>query len=163
MNYLKLFIPIALAILVAVLSENYFIEHTEMVAIILKAGMLIYYLRLGSTGTPLINTLTIILVIMAIGEYLLQTSMSIGQIILVISDLALGLIYVIRQKLKGGKDKLSKLKITAVFIFVLTNPLSADRSMNLFPLSIATLILAFVYFYDRLTAIADLKNVARRT
>ena len=159
MNYLKLFIPIPIAVIIQILSENYFDGPNKVIAIIVKAGVFIYYLRLGNQGTPLINTLTLILLSMAVGEYLLITNTTFGQIILAISDIALGLTYFFRQKLKNKKDKLVKLKTTAVFIFVLTNLLSVDGSMSLIPLAIATLFLTFVYFYDRLVTVTDSRKI----
>lgn len=164
MKYIKLFVPLLISIITIILTGVYFEEQDGsseiIIFIILKAGLLIYYLRLGNAGTTLINTLTLLLVSTAIGEYFLSTNATVGQIILIISYLAFGLIYFFRQKLKDKKDKLIKFKTTAVFIFVLTNILSVDSSMSRIPLGIGTIFLTFVYFYDRLTLEENSKKVA---
>ena len=123
-----------------------------------KAGLFIYYLRLNNTGTPLINTLTVILITMAFGEYLLSINTTLGQIIFIISDIAFGLLFFLRQKLKETKDKLSKLKITAVSLFVLANIATFDQTTGLSLVAIGLLFITSVYFYDRLVTIADSKK-----
>ena len=164
MKYIKLFVPLLIAILTIILTGIYFDRQVDssvvIIFIILKVLLFIYYLRLGNAGTTLINTLTLLLVSTAIGEYLLTINATVGQIVLITSYLAFGLIYFFRQKLKDKKDKLIKLKMAAVFIFVLTSILSVDSSMSRIPLGIGTILLVFVYFYDRLIAISDSKNVA---
>ena len=156
MKYLRLFVPIPIAILAIILSANYFEGPNKIISIVLKGGLLIYYLRLGNAGTPLINTLTVVLVSMAVGEYLLWTNIIIAQVILIISSLALGLLYFFRQIINDARGKLVKLKMVAVSIFGLVNILSLYSSMNLVPMGIGTLFLTFVYFYDRLNATANL-------
>jgi hypothetical protein len=64
-----------------------------------------------------------------------------------------------RQKLKETKDKLSKLKIAAVSIFVLTNILRVGMDASMVLVGIGALLLASVYFYDRLVTISDSKKV----
>lgn len=159
MKYLKLFIPIPITILIDILSENYFEGPNPYVAVVLKAGLFIYYLRLDNTRTPLINTLTLILLSMGLGEYFLQTNTTVGQIILVCSVIAFGIVYAIRQRLKDKKDKLIKLKITAVFVFVLTNITAVELQASLVPVVIGTLFIMAVYFYDRLVTISDSKKM----
>ncbi|MGC4021704.1 MAG: hypothetical protein QM734_07055 [Cyclobacteriaceae bacterium] len=88
MRYVKLFAPLLIISLID-LWLLYFVEPMDMtLAIILKVSVLIYYLRLDNAGTPLINTLSVILVIMGIGEYLLPIYVLVGQILYATSALA---------------------------------------------------------------------------
>ena len=159
MKYLKLFIPIPITILIDILSLYHFEGPNPYVAIVLKTGLFIYYLRLDNARTPLINTLTLILLSMGLGEYFLQINTTVGQIILTCSVIAFGIVYAIRQRLKDKKDKLIKLKITAVFVFVLTNIMAVDKTVGLIPVVIGTLFIMAVYFYDRLVTIAGSKKI----
>jgi hypothetical protein len=88
---------------------------------------------------------------MGIGEYLLlSNSKTLGQIISIISSIAFGLLYFFRQKLEDNKDKLSKQKIAAVSIFVLTNILTVGLNESMVLVAIGVFILTSAYFYDRL-------------
>jgi hypothetical protein len=161
MKYFKLFLPFTIYFLILIVWEIYFQNQPDpTVVIILKFGLLIFYLRLDNSRTLLINTLTLILILMGFGEYLLLSdSSTLGQIIFSISSIAFGLFYFFRQKLKETKDKLSKLKIAAVSIFVLTNILRVGMDASMVLVGIGALFLASVYFYDRLVTIADSKKV----
>jgi hypothetical protein len=159
MKYLKLFLPIPLVFLLIFISEQYVGNVLPVGVYFIKAGLFIYYLRLDNAGTPLINTLTVILLSIALGEYLLTVNITLGQIIFSISSIAFGLLYFLRQELKEAKDKLSKLKIAAVSIFVLTNILRVGLDANMVLVATGALFITSVYFYDRLVTIADSKEV----
>jgi hypothetical protein len=161
MKYFKLFLPFIIYFLVLIIWEIYFQNQPDpTIVTILKSGLLIYYLRLDNSRAPLINTLTLTLILMGFGEYLLLSdSTTMGQIIFIMSSIAFGLFYFFRQKLKEKKDKLSKLKIAAVSIFVLTNILRVGMDASVVLVGIGTLCLASVYFYERLVTIADSKKV----
>ncbi|MFN7600595.1 MAG: hypothetical protein ACK5R0_04265 [Bacteroidota bacterium] len=152
MKYLQLFLPFILYFLVLTLWEIYFQDRPDQtVATILKFGLLISYLRMGNSRTPLINMLTLTLSLVGIGEYLLQNnSTTLGQIISIISSIAFGLLFVIRQKLKDNKDKLSELKIAVVSIFVLITILPVGLNERMVLVTFGVFILTSVYFYGRL-------------
>lgn len=152
MKYFKFFLPLIIYFLFLILWETYFqMPPDPTVRPILKFGLLISYLRLGNSRTPLINTLTLTLIIMGLGEYLLLSdSSTLGQIISIISCIAFGLLYFFRQKLKDNKDNLSKLKIAAVSIFVLTNIPIVEQKESMILAAIGLFFLTSVYIYDRL-------------
>jgi hypothetical protein len=163
MNYIKFLAPIPIAVILTVLTfvlfenqpnDNYILIPGTLV----KGGLLIYYLRIGNEKTPLINTLTVILLCMLTGEYLFNNEFTGGQLIFIVSNIALIVIYLIRQKLKDKKDRLSGLKSVAVMFYSLTNILYINKVMDVLPLIIGTLILVSVYFYDRLLTIEEVKK-----
>ena len=150
MKYLKFFLPIPLVFLLIFLSEQYMRDTLHIGVYFFKTGLFIYYLRLDNSGTPLINTLTVVLLSMALGEYLLSINTTLGQVIFIISDIAFGLLYFFRQKFKDSKDKLSKLKIATVSIFVLTNIPTLGQNESMVLAAIGLFFLTSVYIYDRL-------------
>ncbi len=155
MKYWKLLIPIPIAIMLTVFAIPF--EHQNyypLVGDIVKGGLLIYYLRLDNSNTPLINSLTTIVLVMMLGEYLLfhERSMS-GQVLFVIANMSLGLTYFFRQRLKAAKDRLAGLKTLAVFVYSLMNILYSFEIMSVMPIIIGVIFLYGVYFYDRVLRI----------
>lgn len=161
LTYLKLFLPILILVLFFLASEIFFIGFNPTVAVVCKTVLLIYYLRLDNFRTPLINVLTIIVLCMSISEYLIQFDAKMGQILFVVSNMALAVVYAIRQRLKDKKDIRMKLKMTAVFLFALINITSLGYSNLSIPVAIGWLLLIVVYFYDRVARILNSGNQAQ--
>ena len=133
------------------------IEDTQLIWIFLfREGLFIYYLRLDNNRTPFINTLTVLILAMSLGEYVLGLNSTLGQIVFIISVILFGIVFFIRQKLKDHFDKMSKLKIAAVSLFVLANIIVVGQNGIL--VGIGVLLMASVYLYDRLIKIADAKE-----
>jgi hypothetical protein len=163
MNYLKLFLPIPFAILLIVLTFLTFENQSDKVyvlicGILVKGGVLIYYLRIGNDKTPMINTLTVILLGMLTGEYLFNNELTGGQILFIITNIAFVIVYLIRQTLKDKKDKLASLKSIAVLVYGVTNIIYINGAMNMIPILIGNLLLTSVYLYDRLLKIDGLRK-----
>ena len=161
MNYLKLFLPILIVVLFFLASEIFFIGYNPVLFVILKTTLLIYYLRLDNSGTPLINALTATLLCLGVSEYLLPLSPTMGEILFVLVNIVFAVVFAIRQRLKENRDKRMKLKMTVVFLFALTNITALGYSKMVIPVVIGFLLLTFVYFYDRLIRIRDAKNNAK--
>src|SRR5690242_10135622 len=121
MNYIKLFLPLLIVVLFFIASEIFFIAYNPALFAIIKTALLIYYLRLDNSGTPLINALSATLLCMGVSEYLLQFSTTMGEILFVLVNLVFAVTYAIRQRLKADRDNRIKLKMTVVFLFTLTN------------------------------------------
>ncbi|HMV09401.1 MAG TPA: hypothetical protein PK325_07195 [Cyclobacteriaceae bacterium] len=166
MKYLKLFLPIPIVFILMFLAEQYatdLIPIDELVAVekhLLKAVFFLYYLRLGNNRTPLINTLTVLALGMIAGEYLLSYNSTIGLIAFIVSDILFGIAFFIRQKLKDHFNTMSKLKITAVSLFVLANIIAVVQHGTTVLVGMGVFIMVAVYFYDRLVTIADSKSKA---
>lgn len=164
MHYLKLIIPIPIATAITLLTIPMAVSNNNLNLIIassVKAGLLIYYLRLDNSGTPLIKTLTVLLIVMAVGEFLFSINVVPGRLLLITSSLLLGLTYFFRQKLKGKTDKLAGIKSIAVFTYGIANIIYGFGFIHLAVLLVGQLSLAGVYLYDRLTRIVALKNKSK--
>jgi len=164
MNYWKLFLPIPIAILIALSTipfESQYRGYNIVIGIIVKCGLLIYYLRLSNSGTPLINSLTAIIIIMLAGEYYIFTKA--GQLVFVFANIALGITYLLRQKLKNKKDKLAGVKTGAIFLFALINIISVFELTWVTLMFFGYTILTGVYFYDRLVKLGELKMTVNKT
>jgi len=156
MKYRELWLPFliffALApIIVSVKPES---EITQFILSLLSVGILVYYLRWKNTGTPLINILTVFIVILYEGVFIIEKFPQIGRLSVLIGGLGFGLGYFIRIKMKADEDKKGRytlLKVVCVLFYLLGEFIYA---MNYPKYSEATviggLILAFAYFYDRL-------------
>lgn len=158
MNYIKLFLPLLIVVLFFVASEIFFIGYNPALFAIIKTTLLIYYLRLDNSGTPLINALSATLLCMGVSEYLLQFSTTKGEVLFVLVNLVFAVTYAIRQRLKADRDNRIKLKMTVVFLFTLTNITALGHSGFLIPVATGSLLLTVVYFYDRLVRIASSKQ-----
>jgi len=152
MKYIKLFLPLIIGLAINTLWEINFQKPDPTVTTILKFGLLIYYLRLDNSGTPLINTLTGTIIFMGIGEYFLKNYQVLGQILYGLSAFAFGTIYFLRQTQKQTKDRLLKIKVLAVIIFSLL-AIATLKLPTLIPFTIASILLMLIYFYDRLTSV----------
>ena len=153
MIYIKLFLPPIVIFALTLAWEFYFQEPPgSTAAVISKYGLLIYYLRLDNSGTPQINPLTLTLILMGLGEYFLKSNV-LGQILYFVSASVFGVLYFVRHSQKTTKDPLSKIKIALVILFVLSGILSTLNPTNPYgflPFLIVTMILMFVFLYDRL-------------
>jgi hypothetical protein len=151
MDFAKLFALIPFAIILVLVSpylQNYFTNYSGAVGPVIKVGMMIYYLRLSNNGTPLINTLTLFLVVAGAGEYLIIKNFDLGLTLMGAANIAFAITFLFRQKLKTLKDKNSKLKTATVFIYALS--IILYLTLSIFPaLIVGILALALVYFYDR--------------
>jgi hypothetical protein len=162
MNYIKLLLPIGVAILLTILASFFEGQSSSIpliLGIITKAGVLIYYLRLNNSRTPFINSLTGILFTMMMGEYFFNTRIVIiGTAIYIAANLGFLILYFLRHVMKLKKDKLMAIKNLAVAIYCLGNILYIVDVMGLAPLIIGTMFISGVYFYDRLIKESELKK-----
>lgn len=165
MKYLKLFLPIPIAFIAMFLSEKYLTalvpvdDLMEIERYVFMVGCFVYYLRLDNNRTPLINTLTVLVVGTILGEYLVMHNSPVGPAVSVISALAFAIVFFIRQKLKPNFNTLSKIKIAAVSLFALANIIAVAQDVPTV-FGFGTLVIALVYLYDRLIKIADGKSVS---
>lgn len=165
MKYLKLFLPIPIVCIAMFLSEKYLSaivpidDLMEIERYVFTVGCFVYYLRLDNNRTPLINTLTVLVVGIILGEYLVMHNSPVGPTVSVISALAFAIVFFIRQKLKPHFNTLSKIKIAAVSLFALANIIAVAQDVSIV-FGFGTLAIALVYLYDRLIKIADGKLVA---
>lgn len=165
MKYLKLFLPIPIAFIAMFLSEKYLTaivpvdDLMEIERYVFMVGCFIYYLRLDNNRTPLINTLTVLVLGIILGEYLVMHNSPVGPVVSIISALAFAIVFFIRQKLKPHFNTLSKIKIAAVSLFALTNIIAVAQDVPI-AFGFGTLLMALVYLYDRLVKITDGKLVA---
>ena len=151
MKHLRLLIPIPVFITTIIIIENYFFDYHLEAGIILKTASLIFYLRLDRKGTPLLNTLSALVVLMGVGEYVLLIEPPIGKIVLIVSVAAFGLMFFFRQKLKEAKDPLSQQKSVFVLIFVLAEVYSVNNSSKpSIALLVSFVLLGGLYLYDRM-------------
>jgi hypothetical protein len=154
MNYIKLLLPIGVAILLTILASFFEGQSSGVpltIGIIIKGGIVISYLRLNNSRTPFINSLTGILFTMMIGEYLINTGIVIvGISIFIAANLGFIILYFLRHVMKLKKDKLMAIKTLAVAIYCLGNILCIFDVMGLAPLITGTMFISGVYFYDRL-------------
>lgn len=165
MKYLKLFLPIPIVFIAMFLSEKYLSgivpldDLVEIERYVFVVGFFVYYLRLDNNRTPLINTLTVLVLGKILGEYLVMHNSPVGPAVSVISALAFAIVFFIRQKLKPHFNTLSKIKIAAVSLFALANIIAVTQDVPVV-FGFGTLVIALVYLYDRLIKIADGKLVS---
>lgn len=165
MKYLKLFLPIPIAFIAMFLSEKYLTaivpldDLVEIERYVFVVGFFVYYLRLDNNRTPLINTLTVLVLGTILGEYLVMHNSPVGPFVSIISALAFAIVFFIRQKLKPHFNTLSKIKIAAVSLFALANIIAVAQDVSIV-FGFGTLVIALVYLYDRIIKIADEKLVS---
>jgi hypothetical protein len=162
MNYSKLLLPAAFMILLTTIVALFDWPdlHAQLtLGIFLKAGLLIYYLRVNNSGTPFINTLTSIMILVMAGEYLINTGfVTTGNIIYVVANIGFAVMYFLRHVMKDKRDKLMTIKVLATCCYCLANILHINDDTELTVLLIGHLVLGGVYFYDRLLAISESKR-----
>ena len=156
-NYLSLFLPILIVIsLIGVIDP--FIGNNQRLmypifADVIKGMLLVYYLRLRNNGTPLINTLTIVAILMVASDYLFAVSNPFGKYIFVLCNVSFIILFLFRQKLKSKKDKLSTLKVFSVFTWAFANCLYILFYQNSVLVILGILTITITYFYDRVIKI----------
>lgn len=160
MKYLKLLLPMAIAFIAMFLLERYLAaiipldDLLEIERYIFNVWCFVYYLRLDNNRTPLINTLTVLVLGKILGEYLVMHNSPVGPVVSIISALSFAIAFFIRQKLKPHFNTLSKIKIAAVSLFALANIIAVAQDVPVV-FGFGTLVIALVYLYDRLIKIAD--------
>ena len=156
----------ALGILISLIPTLLFEDDRDIqlvLGVAIKAGLLVYYLNLNNRGTPFIQTLTFILLIMLFGEYLFNTGrILVGQVIFIIANIVFAVMYFLRQVMKTQKGKVNSLKISAVVIYCVGNIIYILDTIGLPPLVIGTLFLSGVYFYDRLMLLSEIKGKSQQ-
>ena len=144
------------ALTVSTLLGSYQAElhgHFTWTWLLIKGVTMIYYLRLGRDGTPLINALTYIVLFMLLGEYLAGSGYKIGPVVVYLASITFCVAFLLRQKLKK-RDKLSGLKTGAVFFWGVTNIICWTIYAPPF-LMLAWMVLGCVYLYTRLMEIIN--------
>lgn len=128
-------------------------DITQFIFSLLTVGIFIYYLRWKNSGSPLINTLTVFLVIMYEGIYVVDKFPVIGKAAFLLGGFGFGIAFFIRIRMKTDEERegrYSLLKAICVllylageFIYVMNYPKLSEAAI------IGGLALAFGYFYDR--------------
>ena len=152
MNYIKYIIPIFLAVVLSLVPSFVNVNQTWTLILgaVVKGGLLIYFLRLNNNNTPFINTLTILLILMMLGEYLISYNYIMAQVITFFSNTAFITIFFLRAKSKANSDNLAFLKSLSVAAFGIGNMIYISTNENLVLLIIGNLFMAGIYLYDRL-------------
>jgi len=156
MKYKALWVPLLILFSIAPVVASLPLDSETVRTIfgLLWASLFMYYLRWKNEGTPLINVLTIFLLILLEGIFLLDKSPEVAKISLIIGNMGFPISYLVRVRLKKPEEKMGRfslLKIVGVMLFAMGNFIYFYNFPKLIEVqALGTLVLAFAYAFDRI-------------
>lgn len=124
MKYVRLTLPLLIALVALLLAEFGLSENQPLLAIAriaIKAALFIWCLRESGAGKPFQSQLTILLLVVFVGEFFFGYVRPLGQVLYGFGSLGFAALYFARQKMQRKTDMLTGLKVASVCVFALVN------------------------------------------